>query len=172
MATDQYIYEILANLLICLLLGGCYFPGKEWSASKPTRLLLPLTRSTEKSSRLIWKWWFPLQFFWVRLNISWKNRIFKKISNDEIYLCSCRLKRWPTTSELNWNLNERSLSEAIANFGHVDMDGVLMLSRGEQSKCLPARSVFENKNRFASIRKFKHKLSATPSNWKKSVEFH
>merc|ERR1712135_51681 len=49
------------------------------------------------------------------------------------------LKRWPTSTELNWNLNENSLNEAIANFGHVDMDGVLMLSRGEQSKCLPAR---------------------------------
>lgn len=49
------------------------------------------------------------------------------------------MKRWSTSSELNWNLDEPSLNEAIANFGHVDMDGVLMLSRGEQSKCLPAR---------------------------------
>lgn len=62
------------------------------------------------------------------------------LSGNDDFLCNFSgLKRWPTTSELNWNLNERSLSEAIANFGHVDMDGVLMLSRGEQSKCLPAR---------------------------------
>ena len=54
------------------------------------------------------------------------------------------MKRWPASNELNWNLNEHLLNEAIANFGHVDMDGVLMLSRGEQSKCLPARSVFLN----------------------------
>jgi len=69
----------------------------------------------------------------------WKDQALPNIITLENMDFSGSMKRWPASNELNWNLNEHLLNEAIANFGHVDMDGVLMLSRGEQSKCLPAR---------------------------------
>lgn len=40
---------------------------------------------------------------------------------------------------LNWTLNESALSSAIDGFGHVDMEGILLMGANEQSKCLPAR---------------------------------
>ena len=55
-----------------------------------------------------------------------------------------RMKKWATSIPLNWSLNEESLNEAIANFGKVDMEGVLLLPNSEQSTCLPARYVLKN----------------------------
>ncbi|XP_046440525.1 uncharacterized protein LOC124191378 [Daphnia pulex] len=49
------------------------------------------------------------------------------------------MKKWATSIPLNWTLNEAPLNEAIANFGNVDMDGVLLLPNSEQSSCLPSR---------------------------------
>ena len=51
------------------------------------------------------------------------------------------MKKWATSIPLNWTLNEKSLNEAIANFGNVDMDGVLLLPNSEQSSCLPGRLI-------------------------------
>lgn len=49
------------------------------------------------------------------------------------------MKKWATSIPLNWTLNENELSDAIANFGKVDMEGVLLLPNAEQSTCLPSR---------------------------------
>ncbi|XP_057370682.1 uncharacterized protein LOC130691722 [Daphnia carinata] len=49
------------------------------------------------------------------------------------------MKKWATSIPLNWTLDENALSKAIANFGNVDMDGVLLLPNSEQSSCLPSR---------------------------------
>ena len=54
------------------------------------------------------------------------------------------MKKWATSIPLNWTLNEAPLNEAIANFGNVDMDGVLLLPNSEQSSCLPSRFRYNN----------------------------
>lgn len=51
------------------------------------------------------------------------------------------MKKWGLLNPLNWALDEDALSKAIANFGKVDMEGVLMLPNEEPSKCLPARYI-------------------------------
>lgn len=56
-----------------------------------------------------------------------------------MYFSFCRMKKWGVLNPLNWTLEEDVLSKAIASFGKVDMDGVLLLPNEEQSKCLPAR---------------------------------
>lgn len=52
------------------------------------------------------------------------------------------MKKWATANPLNCTLDEGQLKEAIANFGKVDMDGVLLLPNVEESKCLPSRYRF------------------------------
>ena len=49
------------------------------------------------------------------------------------------MKKWGVLNPLNLSMDEDALNKAIANFGKVDMEGVLMLPNEEQSKCLPSR---------------------------------
>lgn len=51
------------------------------------------------------------------------------------------MEKWAVNLPLTWSLNEESLQEAIASFGKVDMEGVLLFPSGEESKCLPGRYV-------------------------------